>query len=246
MPFICFILHSSSYASYYNSSTNCTPINHLSAPIVGNFHVVGISGLLTVRIANACGSGVNKPIRKPMKAWQLNPWGSTSNQNRNSDVGDNQGQRWWSQNLPSSRTNLINDIHVEKRLKKVQERKPVDTKYFLTSFNTFILCMANKNNNNNNAFYHSLIKKPPWCWKTCQTHLASVTRVYKYLLSKQWFYNVSGPIPRNKIGKHTQENIFLIKIPKILRVFAQDVPYGMKGYVLWKRRLVNDLSVSAT
>ena len=67
---------------------------------------------------------------------------------------------------------------------------------------------------------------------------------YKYLLSKQWFYNVSRPIPRNKIGKHTQENIFLIKIPKILRVFAQDVPYGMKAYVLWKYRLVNDLSVS--
>ena len=32
----------------------------------------------------------------------------------------------------------------------------------------------------------------------------------------------------------------------ILRVFAQDVPYGMKANVLWKRRLVNDLSVSAT
>ena len=32
-------------------------------------------------------------------------------------------------------------------------------------------------------------------------------------------------------SKHTQENIFLIKIPKILRVFAQDVPYGMKAYV---------------
>ena len=36
-----------------------------------------------------------------------------------------------------------------------------------------------------------------------------------------------------------------MKIPKILFVFAQDVPYGMKAYVLWKRRL-NDLSVSAT
>ena len=42
-------------------------------------------------------------------------------------------------------------------------------------------------------------------------------------------------IPRNKIGKHAQENIFLIKIPKILHVFTQDVPYGMKAYVLWKR-----------
>ena len=29
-------------------------------------------------------------------------------------------------------------------------------------------------------------------------------------------------------------------------MFGQDVPYGMKAYVLWKRRLVNDLSVSAT
>ena len=53
-------------------------------------------------------------------------------------------------------------------------------------------------------------------------------------------------IPRNKIGEHAQENIFLNKIPKIRRVFAQDVPYGMKAYVLWKRRLVNDLSLSAT
>ena len=53
-------------------------------------------------------------------------------------------------------------------------------------------------------------------------------------------------IPRIKIGKHAQENIFLIKIPKILRVFTQDVPYGMKAYVLWKLRLVNDLSMSAT
>ena len=34
------------------------------------------------------------------------------------------------------------------------------------------------------------------------------------------------------IGKHAQENIFLIKILKILCVFAQDVPYGMKAYVL--------------
>ena len=48
------------------------------------------------------------------------------------------------------------------------------------------------------------------------------------------------------MGKHAQENIFLIKLPKILRVFAQDVPYGMKTYVLWKRQLVNDLSMSAT
>ena len=40
------------------------------------------------------------------------------------------------------------------------------------------------------------------------------------------------------------KNLYII--PKILHVFVQDVPYGMKVYVLWKRRLVNDLSVSAT
>ena len=44
-------------------------------------------------------------------------------------------------------------------------------------------------------------------------------------------YACSWAIPRNKIGKHAQENIFRIKIPKILRVFAQDVRYGMKAYV---------------
>ena len=39
-----------------------------------------------------------------------------------------------------------------------------------------------------------------------------------------------------------------LRIPKILHVLVQDVPYGsiMKAYFLWKRRLVNDLSVSAT
>ena len=37
--------------------------------------------------------------------------------------------------------------------------------------------------------------------------------------------------PRNKISKHAQQNIFLIKILKILCVVAQDVPYGMKTYV---------------
>ena len=42
-------------------------------------------------------------------------------------------------------------------------------------------------------------------------------------------------IPQNKIGRHAQENIFLIKIPKILRVFGQNVPYGVKAYILWKR-----------
>ena len=40
-------------------------------------------------------SGINKPIRKPR--------GFTLNQNRNSGVGNNQGQGWF-QNVPTSRT----------------------------------------------------------------------------------------------------------------------------------------------
>ena len=50
-------------------------------------------------------------------------------------------------------------------------------------------------------------------------------------------------IPRNKIGRYAQENIFLLKIPKILRVLAQDVPCGMKSVRLMEmstcQRLVN-------
>ena len=53
-------------------------------------------GLLTMRVTNAFPSdnqsGIDKPIRKPMKACQLNPRDSTLNQNRNSDVGNDQGQ----------------------------------------------------------------------------------------------------------------------------------------------------------
>ena len=46
-------------------------------------------------------------------------------------------------------------------------------------------------------------------------------------------------IPQHKIGKHTKENIFLIKIPKNPScACALDVPYGMKAYVLWKCQLV--------
>ena len=61
-----------------------------------------------------------------------------------------------------------------------------------------------------------------------------------------FIYNVSRPFLEIKSANIHRENIFLNKILKILLVFAQDVPYGMKAYVLWKRRLVNDLSVSAT
>ena len=60
-------------------------------------------GLLTTRVTNAFPSdlnkfpvdnqsGMDKPIRKPMKACQLNLRDSTLNQNRNSDVGNDQGQ----------------------------------------------------------------------------------------------------------------------------------------------------------
>ena len=60
-------------------------------------------GLLTMRVTNFFPShlnkfpvenqsGMDKPIRKPMKACQLNLRDSTLNQNRNSDVGNDQGQ----------------------------------------------------------------------------------------------------------------------------------------------------------
>ena len=48
------------------------------------------------------------------------------------------------------------------------------------------------------AFYHSFIKRLRRQWKTCQTHLASISCVYKNLLSKQWFYTVSGTYHRLK------------------------------------------------
>ena len=55
------------------------------------------------------------------------------------------------------------------------------------------------------------IKKLRWRWKTCQTHLASITSVYKYLLSKQWFYNVIRPFHQIKSANRHKRNIFLIK-----------------------------------
>jgi len=62
-----------------------------------------------------------------MKAWQLNPRDSTLNQNRNCDVGNNQGQRRF-QNLPKDwQSNLINDIHVEKLRQKVIEFENLST-----------------------------------------------------------------------------------------------------------------------
>ena len=75
-------------------------------------------------------SGINKPIRKPMNAWQLNSRDSTLNQNRtlNSEL--------WSATVPKRahfkdwRSNLINDtddIHVEKLLQKVIEFENMST-----------------------------------------------------------------------------------------------------------------------
>ena len=66
------------------------------------------------------------------------------------------------------------------------------------------------------AFYHSLVKKLRWRWKTCQTHLASISRVYKYLLSKQWFYTISGPLLHIKSVNMHKWNIFLIEALSML------------------------------
>ena len=60
------------------------------------------------------------------------------------------------------------------------------------------------------------IKKLPWWWKTCKTHLASISRVYKYLLSKQWFYTISGPFFQMKSANMHRWNIFLIEALSML------------------------------
>ena len=60
-----------------------------------------------------------------------------------------------------------------------------------------------------------------------------------YMLTKVWLnYRIQG-----KFSRYIRWGGSVA--PKILRVFAQDVLYGMKAYVLWKRWLVNDLSMSA-
>ena len=60
------------------------------------------------------------------------------------------------------------------------------------------------------------IKKLRWRWKTGQTHLASITSVYKYLLSKQWFYNVFRPFLQIKSPNKHKRNIYLIESPSML------------------------------
>ena len=61
------------------------------------------------------------------------------------------------------------------------------------------------------AFYHLLSEKLHRRWKTCQTHLASIFHVYKFLLSKPWFYIVSGPFLQIKLANMCRWNIFLIE-----------------------------------
>ena len=54
--------------------------------------------------------------------------------------------------------------------------------------------------------------------------------------SNQWFYNV----PRNKIGKHTQENIFLIKYQKSF------VCLRKMCLMVWKRTFYGNVDLSTT
>ena len=65
-------------------------------------------------------------------------------------------------------------------------------------------------------FYHSLIKKLPWWWKTCQTHLASISGVNKHLLSRQWFYTVTRTFLQIELANMHSWNIFLIKAASML------------------------------
>ena len=150
-------------------------------------------------------------------------------------------------------------------------------------------------------FTISLIKKLRWWWKTFHTHKASISRVYKYLLSKQRFKTVFGPFLQIKPANMHRWNIFpiealrmlaspqtytgnlpiksqafltgrlfcvgvalifqfvwqngraaskacwlswfILRIPKILRVLAQDVPYGS---IVWKRTFYRNDDLSTT
>ena len=65
-------------------------------------------------------------------------------------------------------------------------------------------------------FYHSLIKKLPWWWKTCQTHLPSISGVYKHLLSRQSFYTVTRTFLQIELANMHSWNIFLIKVASML------------------------------
>ena len=72
-------------------------------------------------------SGINKPIRKPMKAWQLNLRDSTLNQNRNSDLGNNQGRTCLKTDNQTELNPKLDDTSVDKPIKKVITlKKPVN------------------------------------------------------------------------------------------------------------------------
>ena len=66
------------------------------------------------------------------------------------------------------------------------------------------------------AFYHSLIKKLPWWWKTCHTHLASISGVYKHLLLREWFYTVTRTFLQTELANMHSWIIFLIKAASML------------------------------
>ena len=66
------------------------------------------------------------------------------------------------------------------------------------------------------TFHHSLIRKLRWRWKTCQTHLASLSHVYKYFLSKQWFYTVSGTFLQINSANMLRWNICVVEALSML------------------------------
>ena len=58
-----------------------------------------------------------------------------------------------------------------------------------------------------------------WCTgdeKHARHILASISHVYKYFFSKQWFYAVSGPFLQIKWANMYRWNIFLIKVLSML------------------------------
>ena len=57
---------------------------------------------------------------------------------------------------------------------------------------------------------------PHWWGRTCQTHSASISHVYKYLLSKQWFYTVSRTSLQIKLAIMLRWNIIRIKVLSML------------------------------
>ena len=86
------------------------------------------------------------------------------------------------------------------------------------------------------------MKKICWRWKTCQTHLASISRVYKFLLSKKWFDTVSETFLQVKSANIHRWNIFLIEVlrtlasPQIQTVKLPDKKPGISDRSSFLRR----------